>query len=324
GHSSSCGCPVDEWMEDDVVQQEKATKRVLIVDDEPGVRESVRMLLKEAYEPVAVSSAPEALSLLAAGPVDVVLLDIIMPGIDGLQLLEEVRARHPTLPVVMLTATKTVRTAVEAMKLGAFDYLTKPFDVEELRLILDKATDNAALVREVEALRTEVGRRYQLDNIVGGSPGMQEAFKTVLTVAPLRTTVLITGESGTGKELIAKAIHYGSPRARKQLVTLNCAAIPETLLESELFGHERGSFTDAHAKKLGQFELAHEGTLFLDEIGEMGASTQAKLLRVLETGEFVRVGGQRPVRVDVRIIAATNRDLSVAIGDGSFRPDLYY
>jgi len=210
------------------------------------------------------------------------------------------------------------------MKLGAFDYLTKPFDVEQLRVVLDKATENAALVREVEALRTEVGRRYQIDNIVGRSPGMQEAFKTVLTVAPLKTTVLITGESGTGKELIAKAIHYGSPRARKPLVTLNCAAIPETLLESELFGHERGSFTDAHAKKLGQFELAHESTLFLDEIGEMGAATQAKLLRVLEQGEFLRVGGQRPVRVDVRIIAATNRDLAAAMRDGSFRPDLYY
>jgi two-component system response regulator AtoC len=304
--------------------QEKPTKRVLIVDDEPGVRESVRMLVKDAYEAVAVSSSPEALSQLAAAAFDVVLLDIVMPGIDGLQLLEELRARHPTVPVVMLTATRTVKTAVDAMKLGAFDYLTKPFDVEELRLVLDKATANGALVREVEALRSEVGRRYHLDNIVGRSPGMQEAFRTVLTVAPRKTTVLITGESGTGKELIARAIHYGSPRARKPLVTLNCAAIPETLLESELFGHEKGSFTDAHAKKLGQFELAHESTLFLDEIGEMGAATQAKLLRVLESGEFVRVGGQRPVRVDVRIIAATNRDLSLAIRDGSFRPDLYY
>jgi DNA-binding NtrC family response regulator len=299
-------------------------RRVLIVDDEAGVRESLRMVLKNTYEAVAVASAPEALSQLQAASVDVVLLDIVMPGIDGLELLEEIRGRHPTLPVVMLTATRTVKTAVTAMKLGAFDYLTKPFDVDQLRVVLDKATENAALVREVEALRSEVGRRYQIDNIVGRSPGMQEAFKTVLTVAPLKTTVLITGESGTGKELIAKAIHYGSPRARKPLVTLNCAAIPETLLESELFGHERGSFTDAHAKKLGQFELAHESTLFLDEVGEMGAATQAKLLRVLEQGEFLRVGGQRPVRVDVRIIAATNRDLTVAMRDGAFRPDLYY
>jgi two-component system, NtrC family, response regulator AtoC len=311
-------------MEDDVEESEKPIRRVLIVDDEPGVRESLRILLKDTHEPVAVSSAPEALSQLAAGPFDLVLLDIVMPGIDGLQLLEAIRGRHPALPVVMLTATRTVKTAVDAMKLGAFDYLTKPFDIDELRLVLDKATENAALVREVEALRTEVGRRYQLENVIGRSPGMQAAFKTVLTVAPRKTTVLITGESGTGKELIAKAIHYGSPRARKQLVTLNCSAIPETLLESELFGHERGSFTDAHAKKLGQFELAHESTLFLDEIGEMGPATQAKLLRVLESGQFLRVGGERPLRVDVRIIAATNRDLSAAIQDGSFRADLYY
>jgi len=307
-----------------VEESEKPIRRVLVVDDEPGVRESLRILLKETHEAVAVGSAPEALSQLASAPFDLVLLDIVMPGIDGLQLLEAIRGQHPTLPVVMLTATRTVKTAVDAMKLGAFDYLTKPFDVDELRLVLDKATENAALVREVEALRTEVGRRYQLDNVIGHSPGMQEAFKTVLTVAPRKSTVLITGESGTGKELIAKAIHYGSPRARKPLVTLNCSAIPESLLESELFGHERGSFTDAHAKKLGQFELAHESTLFLDEIGEMGASTQAKLLRVLETGQFLRVGGERPLRVDVRIIAATNRDLAAAMQDGSFRSDLFY
>src|SRR5204863_9631148 len=172
-------------------------------------------------------------------------------------------------------------------------------------------------------LRSEVGRRYQLDNIIGRSARMQEVFRTVLTVAPLKTTVLIAGESGTGKELIAKAIHYQSPRGRRPLVTLNCAAIPETLLESELFGHEKGSFTDAHQKKLGQFEMAHEGSLFLDEIGEMGPGTQAKLLRVLEHGEFLRVGGTKPVTVDVRLIAATNRDLGAAIKDGTFRPDAF-
>jgi len=297
---------------------------VLIVDDEPGVRESLRMVLKEGYEPFAVGSSGEALETLAATSVDVVLLDIVMPGMDGLQLLEELRVRFPNLPIVMLTATKTVKTAVGAMKLGAFDYITKPFDVDELRVILDKATERAELVREVEELRSEVGRRYQLDNIIGRSARMQEVFRTVLTVAPLKTTVLITGESGTGKELIAKAIHYQSPRGRRPLVTLNCAAIPETLLESELFGHEKGSFTDAHQKKLGQFEMAHEGSLFLDEIGEMGPGTQAKLLRVLEHGEFLRVGGTKPVTVDVRIIAATNRDLGAAIKDGTFRPDLFY
>ncbi len=302
----------------------RVKKRVLVVDDEPGVRESLRMVLKDAYEPLACASAAEALELLQQAPVDVALFDIVMPGVDGMQLLEQVRARWPGLPVIMLTATKTLKTAIEAMKLGAFEYVTKPFDVDELRVHLDKATDNAALVREVEELRSEVGRRYQIENIIGRSPKMQEVFRTVLTVAPLRTTVLITGESGTGKELIAKAIHYGSPRARRPLVTLNCAAIPETLLESELFGHEKGSFTDAHTKKLGQFEMAHEGTLFLDEIGEMGPATQSKLLRVLEHSEFLRVGGTKPVTVDVRIIAATNRDLASAIKDGSFRPDLFY
>jgi DNA-binding NtrC family response regulator len=302
----------------------RGRRRVLIVDDEPGVRMSVSMALKDTYDPVSTASADEALAALKEGSFDVVLLDIVMPGVDGLQLLEELRSRHPQMPVVMLTATKTVKTAVGAMKAGAYDYVTKPFDVEELRVILDKATENAALVREVEELRTEVGRRYQLENIIGRSPQMQEVFKTVLTVAPLKTTVLVTGESGTGKELIAKAIHYHSPRARNPLVTLNCAAIPETLLESELFGHEKGSFTDAHTRKLGQFELADGGTLFLDEIGEMGAATQAKLLRVLEHAEFLRVGGTKPLSVDVRIIAATNRDLEVAIREGRFRPDLYY
>jgi len=306
------------------VESSVRTRRVLIVDDEPGVRESLRMVLKEGYEPFAVGSSGEALETLASTSVDVVLLDIVMPGMDGLQLLEELRVRFPNLPIVMLTATKTVKTAVGAMKLGAFDYITKPFDVDELRVILDKATERAELVREVEELRSEVGRRYQLDNIIERSARMQEVFRTVLTVAPLKTTVLITGESGTGKELIAKAIHYQSPRGRRPLVTLNCAAIPETLLESELFGHEKGSFTDAHQKKLGQFEMAHEGSLFLDEIGEMGPGTQAKLLRVLEHGEFLRVGGTKPVTVDVRIIAATNRDLGAAIKDGTFRPDLFY
>jgi len=299
-------------------------RRVLIVDDEPGVRESLRMVLKTDYETTAVGSAAEALHSLGQSPVDVVLLDIIMPGVDGMQLLEDLRSRYPQLPVIMLTATKTLKTAVHAMKLGAFHYITKPFDVDDLRAHLDKATEQAALVREVEELRTEVGRRYHIENIVGRAPRMQAVFKTVITVAPLKTTVLITGESGTGKELIAKAIHYQSPRARRPLITLNCAAIPETLLESELFGHEKGAFTDAHTRKLGQFELAHEGTLFLDEIGEMGPGTQAKLLRVLEHGEFLRVGGTKPISVDVRIIAATNRDLALGLKDGSFRADLYY
>src|SRR5262249_23114243 len=223
------------------------------------------MVLKNDYEVITVGSAPETLETLASTPSDGVPPDMVMAGADVMHPPEELRSRFPTLPIIMLTATKTVKTAVQAMKLGAFHYITKPFDVDDLRAHLDKATEQAALVREVEELRTEVGRRYHIENIVGRAPRMQEVFKTVITVAPLKTTVLITGESGTGKELIAKAIHYQSPRARRPLVTLNCAAIPETLLESELFGHEKGAFTDAHTRKLGQFELAHEGSLFLDE-----------------------------------------------------------
>jgi DNA-binding NtrC family response regulator len=282
------------------------------------------MVLKGRYEMLTAASGNQALEVIAHEPLDVVLLDILMPGLDGIEVLERIKQRAPTPQVIMLTATKTVKTAVTAMKLGAFDYVTKPFDVDELLLIVERAVQSTALVREVEALRAEVGVRFGFENIVGSAAKMQAALRTVSMVAPLKTTVLITGESGTGKELIAKAIHYHSPRAQRPLITLNCAAIPENLLESELFGHERGAFTDAYAKKLGQFELADQGTLFLDEIGEMPPSTQAKILRVLEQGEFNRIGGEQPLRVDVRVIAATNRDLHQGMRDGTFRSDLYY
>ena len=299
-------------------------RKVLIVDDDPGVRESLRMVLKEQYEPLLVASGEEALTAINEARPDVVLLDVLMPGLDGLEVLERVKAEDQHTPVVMLTATKTVKTAVTAMKLGAFDYVTKPFDVEELRIIIERATRDAAREAELESLRWEVGRRYNPSNIIGNNPRMQQIFRTVGIVAPLKTTVLITGESGTGKELIAKAVHYQSPRAERPLITINCAAIPENLLESELFGHERGSFTDAHARKLGQFELADQGSIFLDEIGELAPSLQAKLLRVIEQGEFMRVGGKQSIHVDVRIIAATNRDLERAMREGGFRPDLFY
>jgi len=298
--------------------------RLLIVDDEPSVRESLRMILKEGYELRMAASGEAALDILGGESVDVVLLDILMPGMDGLETLERISLVKPAPPVIMLTATKTVKTAVNAMKLGAFDYITKPFDIDELQLQIDRAVQSAALLHEVEALRHEVGRRYSFENIVGGSPKMQEVLKTVGMVAPLKTTVLITGESGTGKEVIAKAIHFNSPRSNQPLITLNCSAIPDNLLESELFGHERGAFTDAYAKKLGQFEHADEGTIFLDEIGEMNPATQAKILRVLEQGTFTRVGGAHAVQVDVRVIAATNRDLNQGMRDGTFRSDLYY
>ncbi|MFQ5477220.1 MAG: sigma-54-dependent transcriptional regulator [Candidatus Binatia bacterium] len=297
---------------------------VLIVDDEAGVRESLRMVLKDSWMPETAESGEKALKYLRESRPDLVFLDILMPGMDGLEVLETIRARDQHLPVVMLTATKTVRTAVTAMKLGAFDYITKPFDVDELRLVAQRATENAQLKEEVEELRAEVGQLYNVDNMIGDSASMQAVFKTVGRVAPLKTTVLITGESGTGKELVARAIHYNSPRASRSLVTINCAAIPDNLLESELFGHERGSFTDASEKKIGQFEIAHKGTIFLDEIGEMSASLQAKLLRVLESEELMRVGGDNPIRVDVRVVAATHRNLRELIDEGSFRADLYY
>src|SRR5258705_7065876 len=299
-------------------------RKVLIVDDEPGVRESLRMVLKEQYDSVMATSGEEALEMLTEVRPDLVLLDVLMPGIDGLVVLERIKEQDQRVPVLMLTATKTVKTAVTAMKLGAFDYVTKPFDVEELLIIVERATRDAARDAELESLRWEVGRRYSPDNIIGNSTRMQKIFRTIGMVAPLKTTVLVTGESGTGKELIAKALHFQSPRADKPLVTLNCAAIPENLLESELFGHERGSFTDAIQKKLGQFELADQGTIFLDEIGELAPSLQAKLLRVIEQGEVMRVGGKATLHVDVRIIAATNRDLDKAMREGAFRPDLFY
>jgi DNA-binding NtrC family response regulator len=298
--------------------------RILIVDDEPTVRESIRMILKDRAEILPAPSGEDALRLISQHRFDVVLLDILMPGIDGLEVLERIRAQTQVPQVIMLTATKTVKTAVRAMKLGAFDYLTKPFDVDELLIIVERALQSAALLQEVETLRTEVGRRYSFDNVVAASPKMQIVLRTASMVAPLKTTVLLTGESGTGKEVIAKAIHHNSPRADRPMVAINCAAIPENLLESELFGHERGAFTDAHARKLGHFERAHRGTIFLDEIGEMNPATQAKLLRVIEQGCLTRVGGSQTITVDVRVIAATNRDLDRGLEEGTFRQDLYF
>jgi len=298
--------------------------RILIVDDEPGVRESLRILLKERAQPIVAETGEAAIRKVAEERTDIVLLDIIMPGIDGLETLERIKEHSSAPQVIMLTATKTVKTAVRAMKLGAFDYVTKPFDVDELLLIIDRAMDAAALQREVASLRMEVGTRYGLGNIIAASASMQEALKTAKLVARLKSTVLITGESGTGKEVVAKAIHYNSPRADRPMVAVNCAAIPDTLLESELFGHERGAFTDAHSRKIGLFEEAHRGTVFLDEIGEMNPGTQAKLLRVLEQGTLTRVGGSHPIHVDVRVVAATNKDIQQGMQDGTFRPDLYF
>jgi DNA-binding NtrC family response regulator len=224
----------------------------------------------------------------------------------------------------MLTGTKSVKTAVDAMKFGAADYLSKPFDVEELRIIVERALNDQELQQEVKQLRAQVVRRYAFHNLIGKSPSMQDIYTKIEQVADSRTTVLIAGESGTGKELVAKALHYNSGRRERPFIALNCAALPETLIESELFGHEKGSFTDATARRVGQFELANSGTLFLDEIGDLSAMTQAKLLRVLQEREFTRVGGVQSIKVDVRIIAATNKNLDELVRKGQFREDLYY
>jgi len=285
---------------------------VLVVDDDPGVRESFRLILEDHYEVVDVPDGPGALDVVRASAVDLVLLDIRLPGIDE------------GIEVILVTAVKTVRTAVAAMKLGAFDYLTKPFEEDELLTLSRRALERRALEREVAFLRSELARAHDLDEIVGRHPAIDKLHGLIAQVARTSTTVLITGESGTGKELVARAIHHQGPRRDGPFVAVNPAAIAETLIESELFGHEKGAFTGAHQRKLGKFELAQGGTLFLDEIGTLRSELQVKLLRVLQEREVERVGGTRPVKIDVRFIAATNTNLKEAVGRGAFREDLYY
>ncbi|MET0515894.1 MAG: sigma-54 dependent transcriptional regulator [Nitrospiraceae bacterium] len=299
-------------------------KRVLLVDDEPRVRASLKTVLEPAYDILEAADAQQGLDAFKRESPSLVLLDVILPGTDGLSVLQTMRSEDPSIPVIMLTGTKSVKTAVDAMKLGAADYLSKPFDIEELRIVVDRTLSSKELEREVRQLRAQVVQRYAFHNLIGKSPSMQEIYAKIEQVADSRTTVLVTGESGTGKELVAKAIHYNSSRRERPFVALNCAALPETLIESELFGHEKGSFTDATARRVGQFELANSGTLFLDEIGDLSATTQAKLLRVLQEREFNRIGGVQPIKVDVRIITATNKNLDELVRKGLFREDLYY
>ena len=299
-------------------------KRILLVDDEAGIRASLKVVLEPVYETLSAATAQEGLDLFRRECPHLALLDVAMPGIDGLALLKMIREENARVPVIMLTGAKTVKTAVEAMKLGAADYLTKPFDVEELRLIVAKALETGELEQEVLQLRAQVAKRYSFHNLIGKSPAMQEIYSKIEQLADTKTTVLITGESGTGKELVARALHYNSARRDRPFIAINSAALPETLIESELFGHEKGSFTDAQARRIGQFELAHGGTLFLDEIGDLSPATQAKLLRVLQEREFTRVGGTQPIKVDVRIITATNKQLDELVKREAFREDLYY
>jgi DNA-binding NtrC family response regulator len=297
---------------------------VLVVDDDPGVRESFRLVLEDEYDLVEAANGQEALALVRAAPVDLVLLDLRLPGMDGIEVLERIKAIDDHVEVILVTAVQAVRAAVAAMKLGAFDYVTKPFDEDEILPLIRRAIEKRALHREVAYLRSELQREHDLDRLVGEHPLMQQLAHLIAAVARNRLTVLIVGESGTGKELVARAIHRQGPGRDAPFVPVNVAAIPESLMESELFGHERGAFTGATAQKLGKFELAHGGTLFLDEIATLRVDLQAKILRVLQEREIERVGGTRRIPVDVRVIAATNADVRKAVQAGTLREDLYY
>lgn len=296
--------------------------RILVVDDEINMQVVLRaMLKKEGYEVFTAPDGREALKVLADDDIDVVVTDLKMPNLDGMGLLERVAADYPAVPVIMITAHGTVATAVDALKKGAFDYVTKPFEQDELKNVVLKAIKTRRLSDEEFVAGADEIDRY---GIVGGSEPMQEIFETIKRVAPTTTTILISGETGTGKELIANAIHVNSPRKDNPFIKINCAAIVETLMESELFGYEKGAFTGAVVTKPGRFELAHKGTLFLDEVGELSKEMQVKLLRVIQEQTFERVGGLRTIKVDVRLITATNRNLFQDVKEGRFREDLFY
>ncbi len=296
---------------------------VLVVEDEAKLRRVIELQLQSAgYEVDKAGSAEEALRLVDRA--SLVLTDLKLPGMDGLEFLSLVRRQDAQVPVVVMTAFGTVENAVEAMKTGATDFLPKPFSLDHLLTVIGKALEVRALRDENRVLREELGHRYTFDNVVGHSAAMQEIFATIMRVAPTRATVLLAGESGVGKDLIARAIHFHSPRRDRPFVKINCTAIPENLMESELFGFEKGAFTGAGASKPGKFEAADTGTAFLDEIGDVPGSIQVKLLRVLQEREFERLGSNKTRQIDVRILAATNRDLRAALEEGTFREDLYY
>ncbi len=298
---------------------------ILVVDDEPPQLELIGgFLKKQGFEVTLAESGEKALQIFRRESFDLVLTDQRMPNLSGLDLLKAVRAVNPETPVIVVTAYGSIETAVSAIKAGATDYLTKPLNLDELLHRIEKVREHHRLVLENRDLREELGERHRIEGIIGESGRMLEVFSLVRRVAPSEATVLIRGESGTGKELIAKAIHFASPRASGPLVKVNCAALPETLLESELFGHEKGAFTGALVTRKGRFEVASGGTIFLDEIGDLPTHLQAKLLRVLQEREFERVGSSKPISIDVRILAATHRDLERLLKAGQFRDDLYY
>jgi two-component system nitrogen regulation response regulator NtrX len=296
--------------------------RILVIDDEAAIRESIRMILVyEGYDCLVAATGPDGLALVERESPDLVFLDIKMPGMDGLEVLDRIRAQHESLPVVIISGHGTVSTAVEATKRGAFDFIEKPLSSERVLLTVRNALDQGRLSSEVRHLKHLDELRHEM---IGQSPALLQVMEAMSRAAPTNATVLILGESGVGKELVARAVHRNSQRSRERFVQVNCAAIPEELIESELFGHEKGSFTGATEKQVGKFEQADKGTIFLDEVGDMSAKTQAKVLRVLQEGEVERLGSARTLKVDVRVIAATNKDLEGEIERGTFREDLYF
>ena len=300
-------------------------ERILVVDDEEQMRDLlVKVLERKGYQVSVCGNGADALAFLEREPVDLVVTDVRMPGLSGMEALRAIKELNPDIVVIIMTAFGSIDQAVQAVKEGAYDYINKPFKIDEMLLTIEKALEERRLRHEVSALRQELRTRYHFENLIGKSRAMQEIFGLIEQVAGSRSTVMVYGKSGTGKELVAKAIHYNSPRSTRAFVAVNCAAIPAELLESELFGHEKGSFTGAIATKVGKFELATGGSLFLDEVGSMRLDLQAKILRALQEREVERVGGTRTIKIDVRVIAATNRDLKKAVEEETFREDLYY
>lgn len=299
--------------------------RVLVVDDEESIREFLEIMLKkEGYDVTCVEDGQQALDLLKKKSVDMVISDLQMPNVTGIELLKQVKDQYPDMLFMMITAFGTTETAVEAMKLGAYDYITKPFKIDEVRINIANALRSQNLEVENRTLKKELKQEYSFQNLVGNSEAMHRIYELIRRVSQTPTNVLVTGESGTGKEMVAKAIHYNGPLKDKPFVTVNCGAIPESLMESEMFGHKKGSFTGAVADKTGLFEVADGGTLFLDEVGELPVTIQVKLLRAIQERVIRRVGGTDDTKIEVRIIAATNRDLEEMVSTGDFRQDLFY
>ncbi|GAX61481.1 response regulator [Candidatus Scalindua japonica] len=298
---------------------------ILLVDDDKNTADGLRkILIQDGYDTICVYTGNEALNLIETNHFDIVITDMKLPDISGFTIIEKVKKKDADIPIIMITAFSSLQTAIDAMKKGADDYLTKPVNIDELELILKKIWEKQLLIIQNRELRQQLDDKYGFSGLIGNTPEMQHVFKTITEVAPAAATVLIYGETGTGKELVAHAIHYNSERRDKPFVALHCASLSEGVLESELFGHEKGAFTGAVSERRGRFELADGGSLFLDEIGELNSHVQIKLLRVLETGCFERVGGETTLESDVRIIAATNKDLEEEIKEGRFREDLYY